>query len=72
MQAITSIFPGRRRQNRAPSSSTKMGAVNCRTMTLAAVVILLATEKSTLVPHTHSPPSRIQRFSRSLWRASSR
>ena len=39
-----SSFLGRRFQNRAEKTITKMGAVNCNTMVLAAVVSLLATE----------------------------
>ena len=46
---------------------TKMGAVNCSTMVLAAVVSLLATANRALVPNTHRAPRKTHRFSRSRW-----
>ena len=56
----------------AVNTITKMGAVNWRTMALAAVVILLAMEKRMLVPHTAKAPSRTQRFILGLWRMAHR
>ena len=61
-QAIRSSPLGRFRQNTADRRMTKMGAVNCRTMVLAAVVSLLATVNRLLVPQMHTAPTRIQRL----------
>ncbi len=63
-QAARSSRSGFFRQKRTASRMTKIGAVNCKTMVLAAVVSLLAMEKSTLVPHTLTAPRAIHRFSR--------
>ena len=58
--------------NTKESRITKIGAVYCSTMALAAVVILLASAKSTFVPHTAAAPSNTQRFSFGLWRVISK
>ena len=71
-QVTRSSFPGLRRKKMAVNTITKMGAVNWRTMALAAVVILLAMEKRMLVPHTAKAPSRTQRFILGLWRMAHR
>lgn len=71
-QVTRSSFPGLRRKKMAVNTITKIGAVNWRTMALAAVVILLAMEKRMLVPHTAKAPSRTQRFILGLWRMAHR
>ena len=71
-QAARSSFWGFLCQNSAENTITKMGAVNCNTMVLAAVVSLLATEYRALVPKMHSDPSRIQRLNRGGCRMTAR
>ena len=61
-QAIRSSLLGRLCQNSRENTMTKIGAVNWSTMVLAAVVSLLATAYSRLVPNTHTAPRKIQRF----------
>lgn len=63
-QAARSSAPGFLRKMTMLNRMTKMGAVNCSTMALAAVVILLAMAKSTLVRKMNMVPRATHRFIR--------
>ena len=51
---------------------TKTGAVNCRTMVFAAVVILFARAKRVVTPIIDRAPVRTRRLKTIRWRVTSR